>query len=102
MKIEEVKNVSKTQRISAHSHVKGLGLDDAGNALPVAAGLVGQATAREVSSLFIILSNIVLYCLTIYISIERRPELSSNWLKWNEWPVGRLFLSVLLALEKQP
>lgn len=48
MKIEEVKNVSKGQRISAHSHVKGLGLDEAGNAIDVAAGLVGQKDAREV------------------------------------------------------
>jgi RuvB-like protein 1 (pontin 52) len=48
MKIEEVKNVTKTQRISAHSHVKGLGLDEAGNAIKVSAGLVGQQSAREV------------------------------------------------------
>lgn len=48
MKIEEVKSTVKTQRISAHSHIKGLGLDETGHALPSAAGLVGQAIAREV------------------------------------------------------
>lgn len=48
MKIEEVRSVSKTQRISAHSHVKGLGLDDNGTAIKIAAGLVGQEQAREV------------------------------------------------------
>lgn len=48
MKIEEVKSTSKTQRIAAHSHVKGLGLDDSGAAKPAAAGLVGQENAREV------------------------------------------------------
>ena len=47
MKIEEVKSTTKTLRISAHSHVKGLGLDENGTALPVAAGLVGQELARE-------------------------------------------------------
>lgn len=47
MKIEEVKSTTKTLRISAHSHVKGLGLDAAGTAIPVAAGLVGQELARE-------------------------------------------------------
>ncbi|XP_078517866.1 ruvB-like 1 [Lissotriton helveticus] len=48
MKIEEVKSTTKTQRIAAHSHVKGLGLDsDSGLAKPAAAGLVGQETARE-------------------------------------------------------
>ena len=48
MKIEEVRSTVKTQRISAHSHVKGLGLDENGTAINVAAGLVGQAQAREV------------------------------------------------------
>lgn len=47
MKIEEVQSTTKTQRIAAHSHVKGLGLDEAGKAHPLAAGLVGQEMARE-------------------------------------------------------
>ena len=50
MKIEEVKSTTKTQRIATHSHIKGLGLNDEGNAQPVASGLVGQENAREVSS----------------------------------------------------
>ena len=49
MKIEEVKSTTKTQRIAAHSHVKGLGLDENGIALQTGAGLVGQENAREVS-----------------------------------------------------
>jgi RuvB-like protein 1 len=48
MKIEEVKSTVKTQRIAAHSHVKGLGLDENGEPLQMAAGLVGQKAAREV------------------------------------------------------
>lgn len=48
MKVEEVKSTVKTQRISAHSHIKGLGLDENGFAIPAAAGLVGQEQAREV------------------------------------------------------
>ena len=47
MKIEEVKSTTKVQRIAAHSHVKGLGLDDKGVAVPVSSGLVGQEAARE-------------------------------------------------------
>ena len=31
-----------------HTHVKGLGLDELGRALPIGAGLVGQERAREV------------------------------------------------------
>lgn len=49
MKIEEVKSTTKTQRIASHSHVKGLGLDEAGNAKQTASGLVGQESAREVA-----------------------------------------------------
>jgi len=47
MKIEEVQSTTKTQRVAAHSHVKGLGLNEEGNATEVAAGLVGQEKARE-------------------------------------------------------
>lgn len=47
MKIEEVKSTTKTTRVSAHTHVKGLGLDEAGFATPIGAGLVGQEKARE-------------------------------------------------------
>jgi RuvB-like protein 1 (pontin 52) len=53
MKIEEVKSTAKTQRISAHSHIKGLGLDDGGTAIQMAAGLVGQESAREVRGIVI-------------------------------------------------
>lgn len=48
MKIEEVRSTTKKQRIAAHSHVKGLGLDENGIAKPQDAGLVGQIAAREV------------------------------------------------------
>ena len=43
MKIEEVKSTTKTQRIAAHSHVKGVGLDENGTAVLVGAGLVGRS-----------------------------------------------------------
>lgn len=52
MKIEEVKSTAKTQRISAHTHIKGLGLDENGTAIQAAAGLVGQESAREVRVFF--------------------------------------------------
>merc|ERR1712072_1149431 len=47
MKIEEVKSTTKAQRVAVHTHVKGLGLDEEGNALQCAAGLCGQEKARE-------------------------------------------------------
>lgn len=55
MKIEEVKSTAKTQRISAHSHIKGLGLDENGVPIQIAAGLVGQESAREVFMLLLII-----------------------------------------------
>lgn len=51
MKIEEVKSTTKTQRIAAHTHIKGLGLSEDGKAIQNAAGLVGQEDGREVSVL---------------------------------------------------
>jgi len=43
MKIEEVKSTTKTQRVAAHTHIKGLGLDENGLAIPIS-----QESAREV------------------------------------------------------
>lgn len=48
MKIEEVKSTVRAQRIAAHTHIKGLGLDENGVPLKIGAGLVGQLFAREV------------------------------------------------------
>lgn len=48
LKMEGVRSTTRQQRVAAHSHVKGLGLDENGTALPTGAGLVGQELAREV------------------------------------------------------
>jgi len=53
MKIEEVKSTTKSQRISAHSHVKGLGLDAEQRAIRNAGGLVGQEQAREAAGIIV-------------------------------------------------
>jgi RuvB-like protein 1 (pontin 52) len=41
MKIEEVKSTTRAQRIATHSHIKGLGLDEQGNAVAVSHGMCG-------------------------------------------------------------
>ena len=51
--IEEVQSTTKQARVAVHTHVKGLGLDEQGQALPVASGLVGQEKAREASGLVV-------------------------------------------------
>eukprot|EP01039_Chlorochromonas_danica_P005734 gene5735-6318_t len=53
MKIEEVQSTSKQARIAAHTHIKGLGLDDKGRAFSTGAGLVGQEKAREAAGLVV-------------------------------------------------
>lgn len=48
MKVETISSSSSSPRISAHTHITGLGLDDDGNAVDdVSCGLVGQTQARE-------------------------------------------------------
>ena len=52
--IEEVQSTSKATRVSAHTHIKGLGLDSStGIATPVGSGLVGQEKAREACGLVV-------------------------------------------------
>ena len=50
--IEEV-GPGRVERIGAHSHVRGLGLDEEMRALPVGDGLVGQVRAREAAGLVV-------------------------------------------------
>jgi len=52
MKIEDVQSTTKKTRIAAHSHVKGLGInEETGEAHESADGLVGQKDAREAMGL---------------------------------------------------
>ena len=44
----EVRDLQRVERIGAHSHIRGLGLDDALEARAVSQGMVGQARARKV------------------------------------------------------
>ncbi|KAK4421535.1 RuvB-like protein 1 [Sesamum alatum] len=53
MKIEEVQSTTKKQGIATHTHIKGLGLEPNGKAIPLAAGFVGQTYAREVVGLVV-------------------------------------------------
>ncbi|HDI86706.1 MAG TPA: AAA family ATPase [Candidatus Korarchaeota archaeon] len=50
--IEEI-GPRRVERVGAHSHVRGLGLDENMKALPVGDGLVGQLRAREAAGLVV-------------------------------------------------
>jgi hypothetical protein len=47
VKVAEVKDLTRIERIGAHSHIRGLGLDDALEARHVSQGMVGQEKARR-------------------------------------------------------
>lgn len=47
VKMEEVREVTKVDRIGAHSHIRGLGLDDGLEARKSSQGMVGQEAARR-------------------------------------------------------
>ncbi|KRX06063.1 P-loop containing nucleoside triphosphate hydrolase [Pseudocohnilembus persalinus] len=46
-KVQEVKEVTRIERIGAHSHIRGLGLDDSLEARHISQGMVGQQDARR-------------------------------------------------------
>ena len=47
VKVAEVKDLTRIERIGAHSHIRGLGLDDALEARKVSRSMVGQVAARK-------------------------------------------------------
>lgn len=54
LKIQEVRSTTKAQRVAAHSHIKGLGLNDVdGTANHIESGFVGQERAREAMGLVV-------------------------------------------------
>lgn len=49
----QVKDITRIERIGAHSHIRGLGLDDALEARMVSQGMVGQANARKAAGIIL-------------------------------------------------
>ncbi|XP_013408900.1 ruvB-like 2 isoform X1 [Lingula anatina] len=52
-KVQEVREVTRIERIGAHSHIRGLGLDDALEARQVSQGMVGQTAARRAAGVIL-------------------------------------------------
>ena len=76
MRIEEVASTTKSQRVATHTHIKGLGLADNGEAVQVAAGFVGQVTFKITASKS---SNQLK---------QRARTVARTCRKKPEWPVG--------------
>jgi RuvB-like protein 1 (pontin 52) len=53
MQLDTIESQAKQARISAHTHIRGLGLAEDGTALKVGAGLVGQTAAREAAGVIV-------------------------------------------------
>jgi len=53
VKMQEVKDITRIERIGAHSHIRGLGLDDSLEARAVSQGMVGQANARKAAGVIL-------------------------------------------------
>jgi len=51
--MQEVKDITRIERIGAHSHIRGLGLDDSLEARAVSQGMVGQANARKAAGVIL-------------------------------------------------
>ncbi|CAD7701670.1 unnamed protein product [Ostreobium quekettii] len=49
----EIKDLTRIERIGAHSHIRGLGLDDALEARKVSQGMVGQTAARKAAGVIL-------------------------------------------------
>jgi len=49
----EVRDVTRIERIGAHSHIRGLGLDDVLEARLVSQGMVGQKDARRAAGVVV-------------------------------------------------
>ena len=47
-KVQEVKDMTRIERIGAHSHIRGLGLDDSLDPRKISQGMVGQVSSNTV------------------------------------------------------
>lgn len=52
-KVQEVRDITRIERIGAHSHIRGLGLDDALEPRQVSQGMVGQVAARRAAGIIL-------------------------------------------------
>jgi len=52
-KVQEVKDMTRIERIGAHSHIRGLGLDDSLDPRKISQGMVGQTEARRAAGVIL-------------------------------------------------
>ena len=80
MRIEEVASTTKSQRVATHTHIKGLGLAENGEALQVAAGFVGQVLTSRSHQDFGPVISCWPHIPTLRATCRRKPEwLAALW-----------------------
>ncbi|KAM7293275.1 ruvB-like 2 [Ixodes scapularis] len=52
-KVQEVREITRIERVGAHSHIRGLGLDDSLEPRAVSQGMVGQTVARRAAGIIL-------------------------------------------------
>ena len=67
-KVAEVREITRIERIGAHSHIRGLGLDDSLDPRPVSQGMVGQAQARRAAGVVVEMVKEGMCLLSFYLS----------------------------------
>lgn len=60
--MQEVREVTRLERIGAHSHVRGLGLNDDLEPRQVSQGMVGQLSARRAA-------GVILEMIKVYVNL---------------------------------
>ncbi|GFZ07363.1 P-loop containing nucleoside triphosphate hydrolases superfamily protein [Actinidia rufa] len=53
LKLSETRDLTRIERIGAHSHIRGLGLDSTLEPRSVSEGMVGQASARKAAGVIV-------------------------------------------------
>ena len=56
-KVQEVKDMTRIERIGAHSHIRGLGLDDSLDPRKISQGMVGQVSHQYLINLGLLSSS---------------------------------------------
>ena len=79
-KVQEVKDLTRIERIGAHSHIRGLGLDDALDARKISQGMVGQVSNLQIFNLLI-----VLYTKNFFETFELTLPLFTGWRSSCRW-----------------